>query len=194
VSWGWNPDSFTAVGTVGASLTALIAILLTLGQSRVQRKRDLAGLADQVFVSVLTKAYRQSKDRYGFVGWELHIHNGGALPIQLGGAIATIEVPALNEDDKRSCPFQDWTTVNFLRERTHYMSVPRVKSETWAVTFSSWPGVIEAGATVDLRAVLTGDRADLPSPAQKFVAISFADANGRWWTRSAVGELGRDRK
>ena len=51
--WGWNPESFEAVGTVAASFVAVIALLNGLHARQSDRKEARALLANQVSVSLL---------------------------------------------------------------------------------------------------------------------------------------------
>lgn len=62
--WGWNPETFSALGTVGASLIGAIALLLAASQYRVAAKEfGLKTQARQIYVRIASDSKHPS--RYG---------------------------------------------------------------------------------------------------------------------------------
>jgi len=187
VTWGWNPDSFAAIGTVSASVIAVFALLIVLHQASRDRRTDASALASRV--SVLFEKYEEGhRDEWN--GIALTLHNAGPLPIVVGsmaleprvtpGADSWRDLPARRGpgDDRRR--FRNVIVFNL---RGRFFARPpdvRLSCEGWqrqVLPGASSTYAVEVDSTVSLNYRTAG--------------VCFLDANGLEWTRRRDGRLVR---
>jgi hypothetical protein len=81
--WGWNPESFEAIGTVSAAFIALRAYQYSLKQKQADRSEARRRLAEQVSLTVATdhEAVPTRREFDGYVPMLLSITNYSPFPI-----------------------------------------------------------------------------------------------------------------
>lgn len=187
--WGWNPDTFSALGTVGASLLGAIALLIAASQHKVAAKEfSLKAQARQVYVRIMRDSKHPS--RYGpqaskstddewvpvFEGpeaaWlrflEVEVVNGSTGPVRLRQVISRHGWP-------------EGITGTWSWNRTWNIIFGRRDYAHFAYNF------LPPGST---RVV----RIPVPHDAilhEKWLEITFSDAEGKHWTRKLDGKLSK---
>ncbi|WP_143466011.1 hypothetical protein [Kribbella sp. ALI-6-A] len=79
-AWGWNPDSFEAIGTVAAFAVGFVALAVTLNQQRRLQDEHQLRHARLVDVQLVQTEPRQTSSHLRDT---IIITNAGALPIHM---------------------------------------------------------------------------------------------------------------
>lgn len=75
--WGWNPSTFAAVGTVSASVVAVIALLAALAQGHAQRHLEVRmRQEDRARESRLVRCSMQWRTRDAVIWYTVTLTNG----------------------------------------------------------------------------------------------------------------------
>lgn len=193
--WGWNPSSFEAIGTVAAAVTALLAILISLGESARRREWDLARYARLVSV----RGVGGSPDDWWEEGVELT--NGGNAPIYLERLHVRVRERLPEAWPKGDMSLVE-TVIRRMSRLEHGVVASAFGSESnwWTKPLSfnraeisvlrrEWPQRVEPGAVIDLP-VLRRASAIAMTEFRSFDLI-FRDSEGFTWTRRSGGRLRR---
>lgn len=189
--WGWNPGTFEAVGTVGASFVAVVALSISLYQLRGSRRDEVASQARTVSVHWVTFAIK-SKDEWE--GMEFQLHNDSNMPIRIPRLLVTYYPHSLWPDEPWSLGYR-WKQRRsryFPSDKKRFPGSDHLQRHVrlfgsvvdLEIDYKNWPQVIMPGERPVLRGDFPAKSAILPS-----IGLSFTDASGRWWTRSLNGEL-----
>ena len=195
--WGWNPSTFEAVGTVGASVVAVAALSISLAQWKASRVDLLASNARMVTVSFA--AARDSAENWD--GVTVSVRNEGALPIRIWAMILKVDPIPLNE---RTDPDREYPPTSALKDCWTVSMHGGLwgRPAEYVMRRKAWPQSIEANATgvievetdpgVNLSGIRVQGRTDLYSTGGA-VGITFRDAGGIEWTRRVDGQILRGR-
>ncbi len=175
-SWGWNPDTFSAVGTVASTVVAAFAALLAVSQQvglRRDRLRAQAGLFTAVIVGWVKSGDSSEPDEI-----TISIHNGSTQPIyQLAVVVRHTVKPADG----------GWPVV-----------LPGFNGSWWGGASRGHDNRdVLSLETVELRPDQTAKihlrvRTALTHfPLRNSVAVSFTDSFGHTWSRDLNGYLTR---
>ena len=204
MAWGWNPDSFAAIGTVAASFAALIALLISLRQWGASRYESSASHANLVAVSL--KPLPPPKTNKNWTAWSLSIQNLGPLPIKPAALFVLVsEDVGLGQLDnwdligkgkaylRRAMPGE---LTQYINESVAGLNVRKQFASRWGnrvfitAESESWPVQIPSGKTSAIEVKLRRT-VDVASPQGHHVGLSFTDAQNAIWTRRIDGLLNR---
>lgn len=184
--WGWNPETFSAIGTVGATLVGSVALLIASSQVKMAG-RDLAmrAQARQVHVRIL----KDSMMPRAYPATSSAEHSGHWVSFARSTINATTRV----------------VDVEILNASQGHISLHCLASVGgWPVegeagygtmTRTSWRGSYH-GLAFTKNTVAPGERNLLRIPVadefmyvQHNMGVQFQDSEGNTWTRSLDGML-----
>jgi len=192
MEWGWNPDTFTALGTVGASLAALVALLISLAQARRARAERSALLAEALALTCTVL----DRTTPGSISCELRVLNQGTMPARIGTVVVVVSQRSRYAVPDLQASWRELFKYQF--GRAHISDDPFPDSTGYDITAQSgylisgrfwrnvWPAIVDPGQSVTLQFELLGK---IKSPFERYLGPSFTDANGRDWTRRIDGRL-----
>lgn len=194
--WGWNPASFEAIGTVAATLIAVLALLIALGHERSRREQDRRearwGRAQLVSVRSETPSLEQLREdkENGVRTIRIHLHNAGPQPVHNPSLV--LRARTLRTKKWWETPVPPWQA----NERFHRIGAsanrgdgpwPWLGFEQYWIQLRDWPQEVPPATSTVLEAV--GLEPLNLAIGGRHIGISFRDAHGYSWTRCADGTL-----
>jgi len=180
-TWGWDPPTFSAVGTVASTFVAALAALLAVNQVRSARRDKIRAQAG-LFTAMITGWERQRGDGTDLVGdiseLVVTLHNASDQPI-----FDLALVVAHKQRDTKG----GWQAVlpDFQGRESFSRQLGRKQMQLLRLEPAS--GLLpKQSATVALR-IRVGLLSD---SARTSLAISFIDSTDRTWARRLDGHLG----
>lgn len=179
-SWGWNPASFEAVGTVAAAFIAVFALLATTAHERRRRgtEREQQKRRHAQGVSVLRE---DNRDQLAVT-----VRNDGPSPITAVSLIVRVLSSDGGEHIDRiraAGDFEERSTRTWVAHRGVFST-----SYTYGLVgkyiSSVPPGKSERLVVVPWQAIRDGI-----SLSSWDVGVHFTDIDGNQWTRSVDGTL-----
>jgi len=180
--WGWNPATFTAVGTVGAAFTATIALLIALRQYRNARVTARSAQASLVSVWISHEEFGLGRGQ-GLTGFVITVHNASTQPV-MSPSLLMLLMKSVDGESIATKAVKDWSSSSASSAGPW----PLWPYTRLSVGIHSWPGRIDPGGTLDLlvEAVST---LDYLIPLRKSCGLVFRDARGNPWTLRPDGHL-----
>lgn len=175
-SWGWNPQTFAAIGTVASTFIAASAALIGVREFRDSRRGRQRAQANQVTaVWISSEPLKNRMDR-----WDIKLSNTSAQSIYHLALIIAV--------------------VGDIRHSRLTDALPTVKDPPNAASGRLWRKYTVHSLRLSVDELSGGESARLALPIRgsrlvggtRGIAVSFMDCNGHWWARRLDGELFRD--
>lgn len=190
--WGWNPSTFEALGTVGASFVAVIALLVSLLARSNQRRSDRAAQAVLVTISrALDEEQVVAGDRETT---SFTIRNDSDQPVFYLQFMIDMGPTSLREllltafdrppEGGRITDIHRIVAENHFpgRAKTGMFWSFHLHHSLVRVAPTDWPVRLDPHSEVTLSITLINGYS-LGFPAGFCVGVIFRDSQNRWWTR-----------